>query len=140
MLIASVPNITTQYIKDQYGLRGELELEKLIEKQFVTIADGKLIAKEQRLKITREQAINLLPDITKLYLKKDHIYNARALEIESVSKTGYIKLMDIYETFLGEVSTTLNNNPGDIPVVVAGFFDSLTTQPYFEEKKHETSH
>jgi hypothetical protein len=72
-----------------------------------------------------------------MFLKRDHEFNYRALEIEAVDKEGYLELCSIYERFLGNVSEVLKNRRGNIPVIVAGFFDSMTCQPYFEGRKNE---
>lgn len=140
MQISSVSGLSQSYIKDQFGIRGEIELEKLIQKGMVIVEEDLLYPKEQKIKYTKEQVINLLPEITRMYLKKDSIFNARALEIEGVSKDGFGDLMDLFAKFLNDVHTIYKMKPGNIPAVFAGFVDTLTTQPYFEGGKDETPH
>lgn len=139
--ILALKKVPVSYIKDQFGMRGEIELEKIMQKGLLfQQGDSVCIKEDIFLKITSEQTVALLPELTKTFFKPDHQYNARALEIGAVSKEGYIKIMDIYGKFLEEISSIYINHSGEIPVVVAGFFDSLTTQPYFEGGKNETPH
>lgn len=138
-LVSSIDGVTMAYVRDQFGVRGEIEAENLIKSgvlaldgDTLTVADG-----PNKVKITKEQTIDLLPEITKMYLKKDHVYNFRALEIEGVSKEGYQVICGIFEKCLHQVSEAMATHKGEIPVVYAGFFDSLTTQPYFNGDKNE---
>ena len=137
MLISSVENMTAKGIMEQFGLRGEIELENLLSKGLVILDGSSLKVKDKNIKITKDETISLLPDLTKMYLKRDHEYNYRSLEIEGVDKDGYLEICTIYEKFLGDVSDVFKNRPGEIPVIVAGFFDSFTTHPYFEGVKNE---
>ena len=139
MLVSSVNGVRSADVKEQFGVRGELELEKLLEKGLIRLDGETLIAKENKIKFSKDQAIDLIPELARMFLKKDHVYNYRSLEVEGVSKQGYQEICDIYEKFLGDVSEVMKNRSGNIPVIVAGFFDSFTTQPYFEGSKNENS-
>jgi hypothetical protein len=131
--------LTAKEIKDQFGVRGEVEIEGLILKGLVVLEGDILKVKDSRVKFTKSQAIELLPELTRNYLKKDHPFNVRILEVEGTTKEGYIRLMDLYERFIEDVSKTLQENPGNIPVIATGFIDSFTYQPYFEGGKNEKS-
>lgn len=137
--ISAAGPLKPEAVKEQFGVRGELELETMIVKGLVSLEDSLLKVKDKRIKFTKTQAVSLMPELTKAYLKKDHPYNVRILEVEGTTKEGYSKLMDLYERLMEDVSKTLQENPGNIPVIAAGFFDSFTYQPYFEGAKNETS-
>lgn len=138
-VVLALKSVPSGYIKEQFGMRGEIELENLLKKGLLLQKDGEIHVKDDALlKFTKEQTVQLLPEITKVFFKADHEFNARSLEISAVSKDGYNEIMDAYENFLNQISNIYKNRPGNIPVVVAGFFDSLTTQPYFEGGKNET--
>lgn len=139
-LISESRKISPGYIKEQFGAIGDFELEKLLQKQVVFLEeDGSLRAKDSMLKLTKDQVVDNLPDLTRIFLKKDHDFNGRILDISSVSKQGYIKMMDAVDKFANEISQIEKDNPGDIPVITAGFLDTLTTAPYFEGGKNEKS-
>ena len=138
-LVSSLPVTTTELIKEQFGVRGEVEMEKLIQQGVLGISESKVFVRnEKKVRIDKDQAISLLPEITRTYLKKDSIHNYRALEVEAVSQEGYVALMDLFSKFLNDVHAIYNDKPGNIPVIVAGFLDTFTTQPYFEGGKNET--
>lgn len=139
-IISSMKGLTQSYIKEQFGVIGEFELEKLVQKEIVTInSDGILFAKAGKVKITKEQVIANLPALSMIFFKKDHVFNGRILNIESVSLDGYKKLMDAMDKYIDDVSTIVKENSGEIPVITAGFMDTLTTVPYFEGGKNEIS-
>jgi hypothetical protein len=138
-VILVLGHVSFSFIRDQFGMRGEIELENLIAKGFLLAdANGVVVKEDKLLKFTKEQVASLLPDISKTFFKVDHDFNARSMEVGAVSKNGYTAIMNTYQKFLGEVAEIYKESPGNIPVIVAGFFDSLTTQPYFEGGKNET--
>lgn len=138
-LVSSLPVTTVSLIKEQLGVRGEIEMEILIQKNILGIVDDKVIVRDgNKVRLDKEQTIQLLPEITRTYLKKDSIHNYRALEIEAVSQVGYGDLMDLFAKFLNDVHTIYKTKPGNIPAIVAGFVDTFTVQPYFEGDKNET--
>lgn len=135
----NLAEITDSYIKDQFGIRGEIEMEDLIQKGVLKLSNGKLTVLDgTKIKIDKEQAINLMPDLTRTYLKKDSIHNYRVLEVEAVSQKGFGDLMDLYAKFVNDTLEIVRSNPGTVPVIVSGFVDTFTTQPYFEGGKNET--
>lgn len=139
-LISEMENVSIAYIKEQFGAVGEFELEKMLQKEVVFLeTNGSLRVKDLMLKLTKDQVIDNLPDLARLFFKKDHEFNARILNFASVSREGYVKLMDIVDAFSAEVAQVAKDYKGEIPVVTAGFFDSMTTVPYFEGGKNENS-
>lgn len=127
------------YLKEQFGLRGQREALLLIdlgvlksEGEFLRISEG-----TRKLKISKTQTLSMLPEVSKLYAKADHSFNACALEIEAVNRQGYARLLDAFEDFLKKTSKILEEDKGTIPVVIAGFMDSFTTQPFFEGDNYE---
>lgn len=140
-LISSFEGIDSSYIREQYGIRGEQELENLIQNEVVVLKDNKLAANgDQKLKLDKFETVRLLPEITRTYLKADSDHNGRALEIEGVSKDGYGDLLELFGKFLSDVHAIYKAKPGDIPTVVAGFVDTFTTHTLFEGGKNETPH
>lgn len=137
--ICAHQDIGKNEILNQFGLRGEIELNKLIDKNLVQVLNEKLVVKDKKISITKDQAIGLLPKLMEFSLKREHIYNAVVLEIEGVSKEGYVEMMDAYETFLNNITQIIKNRPGGIPVVAAGFLDTFTCQPYFKGGSDETN-
>lgn len=138
-VVLSLGSVPSGYIKEQFGMRGEIELENLIEKGILVQMNNEISVKDDTLiKFTKEQVASLLPEVTKTFFKADHLHNYRSLEVGAVSKDGYIQVMDVYDRFLNDIAKIYASNPGKIPVIVAGFFDTLTTQPYFEGGKNET--
>ena len=59
--------------------------------------------------------------------------------MESVSKEGYNKILDAVDGFNEQITSIAKHHSGDIPVITAGFFDTLTTIPYFEGGKNEST-
>ncbi len=126
--------VSPDYIKDQFGMRGIVELEKMISKDILFVKDNNIyIKKDLYLKIQKTQMVRLMPDLMKFFFKEDHIINAYLLEIRTVSKKGYQELMSLYSKLSHEMVALFDKNPGDIPIIAAGFLDSFTTQPYFKD-------
>lgn len=131
MFISSIPNVTSDFIKEQFGLRGEKELEHLISIGLVTADGDGYVAKQKDVMFSKEQTVALLPDITRTFLKKDHDHNSYLLRVDGISKEGYIKLMGIFDILISQTCEIISSNPGDIPVVFCSFMDSFSVQPYF---------
>lgn len=139
-LVSSKNNLRQSYIKEQFGVIGEFELEKLITEKVIAVnANGELRVEDKKIILSKDQVASLLPDLAKMFFKAEHKYNGRILNIESVSIQGYNKLLDAVDAFNEQVRAITNENYGEIPVVTAGFLDTLTTVPYFEGGKNETS-
>ncbi len=135
-LVLVLERVSEKYILKQIGITGELELDRMIDLGILCEDNGDIYLKENvSLKFTKEQVARLLPEVSKVFFKASHGRNSRALEVGAVTIDGYNKLTDIYNHFLHEVQTVYREKPGDIPVIVAGFFDSFTKQPYFNDNK-----
>lgn len=138
-LVSSVADIDGDFIRNQFGIRGEHELEDLIEKGIIGTDGSKLsVIGGNKLKLDQQETTKLLPEITRTYLKANSRHNGRALEIESVSEAGYGELLELFGKFLNDVHGIYKAKPGNIPVVVAGFVDTFTTQTIFEGGSNET--
>ncbi len=139
-IVSSSTQISQNKVREQFGAVGEYELEKLIEKKIISISDGGYLAvAEKNIMLSKEQVVSLLPDLTRIFFKKDHAYNGRILNMESVSKEGYNKILDAVDGFNEQITSIAKHHSGDIPVITAGFFDTLTTIPYFEGGKNEST-
>lgn len=126
-------------VKEQFGKKGEIEVERLIVNKLVAVENDFLIVKDKKIRFTKDQVADLLPELTRIYFKRDHAFNGRILEVEGVSKAGYIKILDLYDAFIDGLTTAIKNNPGEIPLIVSGFMDTFTTEPYFEGGNNESS-
>lgn len=129
--LCAKPGINISEIEHQFGTRGAIETLKLVSKGVVLQKDQLLYPKEFEFQLSKKQVSHLLPELSKDFFKVDHPYNVRILETKGISKNGYIQAMDLYEEFLDRLLSILKENPGSIPVIAAGFFDSFTKEPYF---------
>ena len=140
MYIRSLSSVTSADIKEQFGVRGEIELEKQISKGHIKQEGENLrTVNQEKILFSKDEIIDLIPSIATSYLKKDHLYNSGILETGGLSKEGYIKMMDIQQDFLEKTVQIYQDYPGSIPSVTVGFFDSFTQHPYFEGGKNETN-
>ena len=95
MYITSLPSVTSADIREQFGVRGEIELEKQISKGYINQVGDKLrVVNQDKIHFSKDEIIELIPSISSNYLKKDHLYNAGLLETGGLSKEGYLKMMD----------------------------------------------
>lgn len=118
------------------GLMGEMALDSLVSDGFLSVeADGTISALVTDVRPSKELIKKHLPDLTKMFFKLEHEYNCHILMTESVSKEGYGKAMDVYEKFLADMGEVIQNYPGEVPVIIGGFMDSLTVDPYFRREK-----
>ncbi|QDK44680.1 hypothetical protein DOM22_05645 [Bdellovibrio sp. ZAP7] len=119
------------------GLMGEMALDSLVSDGFLKIeADGIITALVTDVRPSKELIRKHLPDLTKMFFKLDHDFNGFALMSESVSKKGYGLAMDVYEKFLADMGEVIQNNPGEVPLIVSGFMDTLTIEPYFRKEQN----
>lgn len=127
--------ITAADIKDMFGMVGEMALEGLIAKGLIKInSTNYLEPKVKNIRPSKELIKKHLPEITKMFFKLDNPFNCHILHAETVSKKGYGLAMDAFEKFLAEIGNVIQNHPGEVPLVVAGFLDTLTLKPYFKEE------
>jgi len=134
-LASNRTTITALDIKNMLGLVGEMALEELIAKGQISIsASNYLEPKIKNIRPSKELIKKHLPDLTKMFFKLENQYNCHVLMSETISKKGYGLAMDVYEKFLADMGHVIQNNPGEVPLVVAGFMDTLTLKPYFKEE------
>ena len=127
--------ITPANVTTMLGVIGELALEDLVEKGLIKVnSNNYLEPKVKNLRPSKDLIKRHLPDIAKMFFKLDNPFNCHILQSETVSKKGYGLAMDAFEKFLAEIGNVIQNNPGEVPLVVAGFLDTLTLKPYFKEE------
>lgn len=118
------------------GLMGEMALNSLVTNGFLKIEpDGGIVALIKDIRPSKELIKKHLPDLTKMFFKVDHEFNGYALLSESVSTTGYGKAMDVFEKFLADMGEVIQNHPGEVPLIVSGFMDTLTLEPHFRKEE-----
>lgn len=118
------------------GMMGEMALNSLVTNEFLKIEpNGDIVALIKNIRPSKELIKKHLPDLTKMFFKVEHEFNGYALLSESVSTTGYGKAMDVFEKFLADMGDIIQNYPGDVPLVVTGFMDTLTLEPHFRKEE-----
>jgi len=135
VLASNRTSITAKDISVMFGQVGEIALEGLISKGLISFnTNNYLEPKIKNLRPSKELIKRYLPEISKMFFKVDNHFNCHILHSETVSKKGYGLAMDAFEKFLAEVGNVIQNHPGEVPLVVAGFLDTLTLNPYFEKE------
>lgn len=128
--------ITKDEIVKLLGMMGEMALNSLVTNGFLKIeSDGGIVALIKDIRPSKELIKKHLPDLTKMFFKVDHEFNGYALLSESVSPKGYGRAMDVFEKFLADMGDVIQNHPGEVPLVVSGFMDTLTLEPYFRKEE-----
>ncbi len=126
--------------EQEFGGPAMTELDKLIKKGFLQEKEGMigLPGEKAFLRFTKEQMAYLFSEVSRLFFKPDHKFNAQHLEVGSLSKEGYGELIDLHAEFINGIHHLYETKPGNIPVISAGFTDTLTSRPYFtdEGKNH----
>jgi len=134
-LASNRTTITALDIKNMLGMVGEMALDELIAKgQIFVNSNNYLEPKVKNIRPSKDLVKKHLPEITKMFFKLNNQFNCNALFIKTVSKKGYGLVMDAFEKFLADVGNVIQNHPGEVPLVVAGFMDTLTLKPYFKEE------
>lgn len=141
-LVSSIDNVGKDYIKDQFGLRGIAEAELLVEKGILHLNQNvyTLGTHHNKVKFSKKAVISLMPEITRLYLKADSDLNAAIFEVNGVSEEGYSKLSMAFQNLINVSAQIINQHQGNIPVVMSGFIDTMTTQAIKMELKNENAH
>ncbi len=57
------------------------------------------------------------------------------LQFADPGTTGYGKAMDVFEKFLADMGEVIQNHPGEVPLIVSGFMDTLTLEPHFRKEE-----
>lgn len=127
--------VSVDEIKNMLGFVGEMALDDLMSKGLVSLnPDNYLKPKIRDVRPSKELIKKHLPEITKMFFKLDNHFNCHVLQTETVSKKGYGLAMDAFEKFLAEVGNVIQDHPGEVPIVIGGFLDTLTLKPYFKEE------
>ncbi len=128
--------ISLEEVKELFGAYGETVINSLIKSELVQNKDGQLVALEKykNHSWSTEFAIHFLSDSIKTFYKTDCKVNYLFNINESVSKTGYSKVMDILELAHKNISHIINENPGNVPLTMGGFMDTMTSKNFFEKE------
>lgn len=123
-------------IVKMFGMMGEMALDSLVTQGFLKIEpNGDIMALITDIRPSKELIKKHLPDLTKMFFKVNHEFNGYALQSESVSREGYGRAMDVFEKFLADMGDVIQKYPGDVPLVVSGFMDTMTLEPYFRKEE-----
>ncbi len=125
-----------QRVVKELDLGRETKLDRLIEQGILCEDNDYVYVKDYPyVKLTKEQVARLLPELCEVFFKPNHSSNVRHLEIRALSPKGYKDLINLHFEFAKNMQKIFKKNPGDIPVIAAGFCDTLTKEPYFKEER-----
>lgn len=129
--------ISFDEIKNMFGAYGETAAMNLVTAKLAHAVDGQLVCvpelKNHSWSISTYK--QFLSDAIKNFYKTtsdvNYIFNVN----EGVSETGYSKVMDVIEVAHKNISSLVKDNPGEIPLSVGGFMDTMTYQNIFVKNR-----
>lgn len=136
VMAANRKQINRADVIKMFGLMGEMALDSLVIQRFLKIEpNGDIVALITDWRPSKEIIKKHLPDLAKMFFKVEHEFNCYTLLSESVSREGYGRAMDVYEKFLADMGDVIEKYPGEVPLIVSGFMDTLTVDPYFRKEE-----
>ncbi len=135
-VVLGLERVSEEHFQKEFGWPAGAALKKLLEKGLLSQKENMVTIEGEtiHLKFTKEQVAHLLSNICGLFFKPDHDHNAQHLETGTLSKEGYGDLINLHVEFGNSVQNLYRTKPGDIPVISAGFSDTLTARPYFNDE------
>lgn len=134
--IGALKTVSAIAIKDEFGSLGLSEVKTMVSDGLLKISgDGFAIADGLESSFTTDtQAVKEIIDIgLKMYYKPEFTTNYSLFEAELVSKKGYGRVMDVLENAHKEIREIAAQHPGEVPLFVAGFMDTMTADSFFGE-------
>lgn len=130
-LVSSIDGVTKEYLKEQFGLRGVLEADSFVKKSIFDLKDGIYVlgSASNKVKISKNAVISLMPELTKLYLNTDSEVDQYIFECDGLTKNGYLELSNAMVDFYKRSAEIISRNKGNIPFILSGFLNTMTVDP-----------
>ena len=131
------PGISVAEIRELFGAYGLTAVENLKVAGLITEVDStiKCVAEYKYHAFTTQMTKDFLAQSIATFYKTQTNYNYIFSFNDGVTTSGYGQIMDILENAQQAIFKIIEDSPGDIPVTIGGFMDTLTTNVLFDKAK-----
>ncbi|MFN3453767.1 MAG: hypothetical protein ACK41T_02330 [Pseudobdellovibrio sp.] len=132
--------ITIAEIISLFGSYGSTVVDNLVKNELVTVSDDIVVCQPEyklhswSVELYKSFSANVISNFYKTNSSINYLYNVN----EGVSVAGYSKVMDILEAASKQITKTIQENAGDIPLSTVCFMDTMTNINLFESKNEAT--